>query len=284
MLASYDLFQSSFYIPVSPAGHFYHPDIISKYLDITNFDFEKLREIERCFLGRFLRYTEQLELNVVNPVFENILGSVGHIAAKNRIEESRVKNFIQEENVHAEIAHEIRCFYINRDIVFLNQASPAEHLTSLVKKYSSAVFSQRDIEFIFVFASETLISSRLALNTTKNIVRDVADYMRMHLCEEAQHRSYFLSKFSEVYKLWPKEKQALAPEVLANCIYTFLSQDLTALKLDMIGLGINPSLLKVNIKEDIVRQADLTFASMRSILSTDDIDLMKRILKTLSSE
>ena len=259
--------------------HYYHPAILAMYLDVQKLNHFQLGILQRQMLKRFLLYTENLELKVVNPVFQKIVGSTGELKITSKEEYSLVKQFIVEEEVHAELATNLFSEITQDSVYLLKSSTPKEHLQLIKDEYLNSGLTPDDIEFLFVFASETLITKRLKMNTLPDMKTNVRQYMMMHLMDETRHRHYFLQKFKSIYLLWDEEKKRASATVIGSCIKMFLQPDLVSLRLDLSSLGVSPALVYKNTHSDYLEQATATLASIKSIFETADYNRILNFLK-----
>lgn len=215
-------------------GLLFHPAILRSYFDYDSLGAEDQRRIQVLFLHRLLKFTEALELEIVNPVFNEILSGTSIFGSLSESEHRLVQEFIFEEVVHAEQASAIRrliSIYLPPGFHF--EKSPTQELNTLTSKWREQDLSPQEIAFVYVFSSETLISKRLQINSGETMNKTVRQYMKMHLVEEARHRDYFFHKMDSFWNTLNESKKRTVLFLVADCILAFLRVNPSVLKYDL---------------------------------------------------
>lgn len=260
-------------------SHYYHPAVLSELIDFSQLSADQIQAIEKRVLQRFLIFTEELELNIINRSFKFILGSNSKYGTQSREEAKLIKRFVTEEEVHAELAQALCGEIFAEPPVAFKTCGPDYLLGELRSKYASSGLEIAEIDFFFAFASETLISKRLSLNSRPEIKRSVREYMRMHMLEEILHREYFMKKFAGVYEGFSREKRQLVMAVVADAIKLFLSNNPLSLKFDICALGLEPDLVLTETSRPAYPDAFSTITALGPIVTGSDFKFLNAQLK-----
>lgn len=261
--------------------YYYHPTLIENFVDTSLLTKEGSSKLQKLILSRYLEFTENLELDVVNKVFKNIISQKyeNKMNVQTKDEERILKRFIFEEETHAELAATLRRELEIESARQPIQALPKKELNSFILNLNCSTLSADEVEFLYVFSSETLISDRLKTNASSDMHQNVSNYMQMHLIEESLHRAYFLQKFKSVFPTWSDSKKQEALTTIGKCMRLFLEPDLTSLKFDIISLNEQINCLRSEIIFDPLVEAKTTLNSLKTILGDDHLSTLKKSIR-----
>jgi hypothetical protein len=195
---------------------------------------EMVRDMQVQHLYRYLDFTTQLELEVINEVSKEI--ALGKLDADfpDVMREDAFK-LCTDEAHHAYFSDDVK-----RQVVAATGLMPDDHGTPHFLRQLRSL--QREIptelsllgELLFTVVSETLISTILSqIPKDERVVTVVRNIVADHAEDEGRHSAYFSQFF--LY-LWPQlscEQKAILGPLLPRFIRAFLEPDLNA-----IGRGL----------------------------------------------
>jgi hypothetical protein len=206
---------------------------------------EAVRDMQVQHLYRYLDFTAQLELEVINQVAREIALGKLDVEVPDEMREDAFK-LCTDEAHHAYLSDDIRRQVIAATGIFPDAHGTPRFLRSL-RAIQRGLPSELSVlgELLFTVVSETLISSILAqIPKDERVVTAVRDIVADHAEDEGRHSAFFSQFFSY---LWPQlsgDNRAVLGPLLPRFIRAFLEPDV-----DSVGR----SLARYPLKPDQVR-------------------------------
>lgn len=211
---------------------------------------EAIREVQVRYLYRYLDFTTQLELEVINTASKEIALGKLDLELPDAMREDAFK-LCTDEAHHAYFSDDIK-----RQVIAATGIAPGRPATPGFLKRLRAL--QRPLpadlvpfsELLFTVVSETLISSILAqIPRDERVVTAVRDIVADHADDEGRHSAYFSQFFGY---LWPRmsvsQRHALGP-LIPQFILAFLQPDHAAIGRDLSSLSLDGEQIQTIIDE-----------------------------------
>jgi hypothetical protein len=205
-------------------------------------------------LYSYLDFTENLELQIVNPVAYKIAHNQLNIDIPREKKLEAYKIYV-DEAYHALFSVDIKTQVeqvtgiASLDLGTLNFL---QRLSYIQESVDSNL--QELIKVFWTIISETLITGILAdIPKNKNIVTPVREMILDHAQDESRHHVYFASLLEIVwFQLQPKYRSIIGP-LLPEIIFAFLEPDITVIKYCLEAVGLESHEIDMVIKESYSR-------------------------------
>jgi hypothetical protein len=211
---------------------FFSPELVpvAQHPLVLNIGPEAVRDLQIQHLYRYLDFTTQLELEVINEVSKEIALDKVDVEVPHVMREDAFK-LCTDEAHHAYFSDDIK-----RQVIAATGLSPENHGNPRFLRQLRAL--QRDLppelillsELLFSVVSETLISTILAqIPKDDRVVTAIRQIVADHAEDEGRHSAYFSQFFS---CLWPQmscAQRAILGPLLPRFIRAFLEPDLDAI-------------------------------------------------------
>ncbi|MDR3637446.1 MAG: diiron oxygenase [Isosphaeraceae bacterium] len=220
---------------------YFSPELvpIAQHPEVVALGPEAVRAMQVQHLYRYLDFTTQLELEVVNSACRDIaLGKI-RAAFPDVMREDAFK-LCTDEAHHAYFSDDMK-----RQVAGATGIRPAELETPRFLERLRALQDELPIglrpmaELLFTVVSETLISSILCqIPKDKRVVSAVRHIVADHAEDEGRHSAYFAQLFGYLWPQLSAYEQALLGPQLPHYVLAFLSPDHAAIRRSLESLPL----------------------------------------------
>jgi hypothetical protein len=235
---------------------YFSPELvpIGQHPLVRQFGSEATRELQVRHLYRYLDFTTQLELEVINSVAKDIALEKLGLDLPDVMREDAFK-LCTDEAHYAYFSDDIK-----RQVVAATGLEPARlgapvflrHLRAIQKTLPSEI--TRLSELLFTVVSETIISSILfQLPKDERVVSAVRQSVADHAEDEGRHSAYFSQFFSYLWPQLPEAHRTVLGPLLPHFILAFLQPDHDAIWRSLSHLPLEHDQIETVIAETYPR-------------------------------
>jgi hypothetical protein len=236
---------------------FFSPELVpvSQHDLVRQFGWHAVREMQVCHLYRYLDFTTELELEVINTVSKDI--ALGRLDLElPEVMRADAFKLCTDEAHHAYFSDDIK-----RQVVLATGVAPERGSHPYFLKKLRAIQKSLPPEYyalselLFTVVSETLISSILAdIPKDERVVTAVREIVADHAEDEGRHSAYFSQFFGF---LWPQlsdtQRGVLGP-LLPHFILAFLQPDYDAIRRSLSRLPLEREQIETVLDQTYPRQ------------------------------
>ncbi|AFZ28265.1 P-aminobenzoate N-oxygenase AurF (plasmid) [Cylindrospermum stagnale PCC 7417] len=206
-------------------------------------------------LYSYLDFTENLELQIVNPIAYKIAHNQLNIDMSREKRLDAYKIYV-DEAYHALFSVDIKTQVEKvTGIASLDLGTPnfLQRLSHIQESVDSNL--QEIIKVFWTIVSETLITGILAeMPKNKDVVTPVREMIKDHAQDESHHHVYFASLLETLwFQLQPKYRSVIGP-LLPEMIFAFLEPDITVIKYCLGAVGLESQEIDMVVKESYSRR------------------------------
>ena len=223
---------------------FFSPELVpvSQHPLLVERGEETVRKFLVYHLLTYLHFTEHLEHDVINKVAAKLAKKQYALDVPQQAQLGAYKLYV-DEGYHALFSADLQFQIRNLLGIELTLTGPPSFLTRLDEKRSSVSPESRWlVDVFFSIVSETLISKPLSkIPMDDRVVNAVRNLVADHAVDEAIHHAYFAGLLAF---LWPQlgtREQCLIGSLLPDFIVSFLEPDRTALRANLVAVGLSLS-------------------------------------------
>lgn len=231
---------------------FFAPDLVhvARHPLVRQFGPQATREAQVLYLYRYLDFTTQLELEVINTAARDIALAKLSIDVPDVMREDAFK-LCTDEAHHAYFSDDIK-----RQVVAATGIAPdrlaAPHFLKRLRTLQATL--PADLvplsEMLFTVVSETLISTTLAqIPRDERVVTAVREIVADHAEDEGRHCAYFAQFFGYLWPQFGAQRKAVLGPLLPEFILAFLSPDYGALRRQLARLPLESDQIDAVIEE-----------------------------------